>query len=218
MATLGPVLALCLVAGSAWGQVHRCEVGGRLTYSDQPCEADAKASTFVPRVSPRVDAALDLQVQVKHYEVQGNDRESLLLSLKMRGPQGFHGLAQWKLRYAFTSQKRAALCQIDSVRVSVEGEILMPRWRDEARAAPALRQRWADYIVALKQHEDGHIDHGRELALSVRQGLLALGPRPCDQLVVQAQREFDRLQGNAKDRDRDYDARTQHGATQGARF
>ncbi|MBI5912038.1 MAG: DUF922 domain-containing protein [Betaproteobacteria bacterium] len=72
--------------------------------------------------------------------------------------------------------------------------------------------------TALKRHEDGHIQHGRELALLVKERLMGLGVVPCDQMQALAEGEFQRLYGNLKARDQEYDARTNHGATQGTVF
>ena len=47
---------------------------------------------------------------------------------------------------------------------------------------------------------------------------MGLGVVPCDQLKALIEREYQRLYGNLKTRDQDYDARTNHGATQGAQF
>lgn len=94
----------------------------------------------------------------------------------------------------------------------------MPTWRDEAGAPTELRQRWGKYYTALKAHEEGHIQHGRELALRLREQFLGLGDFECNEVAALAQREFDRTFNNLKTRDQEYDQRTQHGATQGALF
>jgi predicted secreted Zn-dependent protease len=210
-------LLLLVLTDSIFAQVHRCESAGRTTYSDQPCEAGATAKALPP-IDPGPKGGLDLRVTVRHYEVRGNDRASLHRSLKERGPQGYHGFAQWNVRYRYTTQRRGASCQIDWVQLTVEGDILMPRWSNEAQGTPELRQAWTNYYHALKRHEDGHIEHGRELALLVRERLLGLGTRPCEQMSGLARDAFNQLYNNFKSRDKDYDARTGHGVNQGVRL
>lgn len=210
-------LLLFQSAGEALAQVYRCEQDGKLAFSDQPCKAGAKASQKDYATSG-AGGTLDLQIAVKHYAVQGRDYASLAQSLKANGPKGFHGLASWKIGFEYTTKKQRDACQVNTVRVKVDGEILMPKWADETAAPLELQQRWTTYYAALKRHEDGHIQHGRELALLVKERLLGLGVVPCDQVQALAAGEFQRLSGNLKARDQEYDARTQHGATQGAQF
>lgn len=210
-------LLLVAVAGLTHGQVYRCEQGGQIVFSDQTCERGAKATKKVFATSAAI-GTLDIQIAVTHYSVQGQDYDSLMSSLRANGPKGFHGLASWNIRYDYTTKRRGDACQIDTVRTQVNGRILMPRWTDELSAPQALRRRWNDYYAALKWHEDGHIQHGKELALLVKERLIGLGVAPCDQMQVMAQKEFDRLYGNLKMRDQEYDARTNHGAIQGAIF
>jgi predicted secreted Zn-dependent protease len=205
-------------AGGAQAQIYRCEQNGKLAFSDQPCKAGAKATQkdYAPSASP--SGTLDMQVAVRHYPVQGRDYASLSQSLKANGPKGFHGLATWNIRYDYTTRKQRDGCQVDTVQVKVSGEILMPNWADETAAPADLRQRWSAYYAALKQHEDGHIQHGRELALLVKEKLMGLGVVPCESVQGRTESEFQRLTGNLKARDQEYDARTQHGASQGAQF
>jgi predicted secreted Zn-dependent protease len=208
---------LLLLPGATHAQVYRCEQNGKLAFSDQPCTAGAKASQKTYAPSP-ASGAVDLDIPIKHYAVQGATYEALSQSLKNNGPKGFHGLSSWRIDYEYTTRKLGGGCQVDTVKVKVGGEILMPRWTDEASGPSDLQRRWSTYYAALRQHEDGHIQHGRELALLIRQRLLGLGVQPCEQMQALTEGEFKRLSGNLKARDEDYDARTNHGATQGARF
>lgn len=214
------ILILLLLLGMtnlAHAQVYRCEHEGKIAFSDLPCQPGAKATQKV-YATAGATGVLDLQIAVTHYLVDGHDIKSLTSSLRANGPKGFHGLATWRVSYEYATKRRRDACQIDSVITKVSGEVLMPRWVDEPSAPLALQRRWTDYYSALKKHEDGHIQHGRELALLVKERLMGIGAVPCDQVRALAQSEFQRLYTNLKTRDQEYDARTNHGATQGALF
>lgn len=210
-------LSLLAVTSGAQALVYRCEREGRIAFSDQRCEAGAKETQKNYAVSV-ANGELDMQIVVSYYEVQGYDYDSLTRSLRANGPMGYHGLASWNVNYEFTSKRYRDACLIDMVLVKVTGEILMPRWTDEHSAVLELQRRWNDHYAALKRHEDGHIQHGKELALLVKERLMGLGPVPCDQIQALAQEEFQRRYDILKGRDQEYDARTNHGATQGAQF
>jgi predicted secreted Zn-dependent protease len=214
---LAACLALVAFAGGAQAQIYKCERDGKTAFSDRPCESGAK-STQGAYATSGATGALDLRLAINTYEVRGRDHDALARSLNANGPRGFHGLTTWKIDYEFTTKREQGGCRVETVRVTVGGQILMPRWADESAAPPELQRRWNDYYAALKLHEDGHIQNGRDLALLVKERLMGLGTIPCDGVNARAQSEFDRLYQNLKTRDQDYDARTNHGATQGAVF
>jgi predicted secreted Zn-dependent protease len=193
--------------------VHCCEREGKVAFSDRPCEQGAKASRKAYAASG-ASSILDLQVAVTHYDVQGRDRDSLSRSIRARGPKGFHGFASWNIGYEYTTKPNRDGCEFATVLIKVSGEILMPRLVDEASAPLPMQQQWSENYAALKRHEDGHIQHGRELALLVNERLMGLGAVPCDRVRELAQSEFERLYENLKSRDRDYDVRTNHGRNQ----
>ena len=168
--------------------------------------------------TPSKSGGLDTKIIWNRYPVTGRDYASLVRSLSANGPKGFHGLANWDISYQYTTVPSGSMCRFDSVRLSVKGEILMPEWTDEDAASPTLRQRWQEYYAALQQHEEGHVQLGNELAVLVQEKFLGYGDMACGQAKAIAQSEFDRLYNNTKNRDKEYDQRTQHGATQGARF
>ncbi|MGH6609841.1 MAG: DUF922 domain-containing protein [Burkholderiaceae bacterium] len=202
--------ALLVFAAHADGQVYRCERGGTITFSDRPCEAGSK-STQKTYATTATAGSLDLQLKIEHYDVRGDNWPALVRSLNANGPGGFHGLARWRVGYEYDTAKRGELCEISAVRVRVAGQILMPRWVDEPTASLDLQRRWSDLYAGLQRHEEGHIQHGRELAMLGKERLMGLGAVRCDQIESLAKREFDRLHTNLKTRDQEYDARTSHG-------
>ena len=209
---------LLLLSTNAHAQIYRCEQNGKLAFSDHPCKDGAKGTQKNYGTSGGATGAVDFKIGLAHYTVQGTDYASLAQSLSANGPKGFHGLATWKINYEYTTKKLRDACLIDSVTIKVGGEILMPRWADEAAAPPDLQRRWSNYYAALKRHEDGHLQHGRELAMLVKERLMGLGAQACERMPALTQGEFQRLYDNLKSRDREYDARTNHGVTQGAQF
>jgi predicted secreted Zn-dependent protease len=210
-------LLLLALASGTQAQVYRCEHDGKVAFSDRPCEAGAKASQKAYATSV-ASGVLDLQIAVTHYAIQGHNYDSLARSLRANGPKSFHGLASWNVSYEYTTKRDGDACRVATARIKINGEILMPQWADEPSAPRELQRRWSDYYAALKRHEDGHVQHGRELALLVNERLMGLGVVPCDQMQALAQVEFQRLYGNLKTRDQEYDTRTNHGETQGVVF
>lgn len=211
-------LACAALVQGAQAQVNKCVVDGRTVYTDAPCVATAPPAFASTRSTPQATGAVETQLIWNRYPVKGKDYASVAKSLATNGPKGNHGLASWHISYQYTVKPEGKACRFDSVQLTVTGEILMPHWTDEAAAPPELRMRWQGYYAALQQHEEGHVQHGKELAALVREKFLGAPDFACAQAPSIAKAEFDRLYGNLKERDKDYDLRTQHGAAQGARF
>ncbi|MGA8515781.1 MAG: DUF922 domain-containing protein [Burkholderiaceae bacterium] len=212
-------VVLCgALAQAAHAQVHKCTEAGRTVYTDTPCTSGVEPHFSGIKSVAKSSSALETQIIWNRYPVKGNSYDSLIKSLAVNGPKGFHGLAGWNISYHFSTKAEGKLCRFDNVRLKIVGEILLPKWTDEAAAPAALQQRWQGYYAALQQHEEGHVQHGNELAALVREKFLGVSDFPCAQAAVVAQAEFDKVYANLKNRDKEYDQRTQHGATQGAVF
>jgi predicted secreted Zn-dependent protease len=218
----------CCTIGLAQS-VHRCLEKGKITFSQFPCPQVASAHALEIKPVDIADSRLKSNLVWKTYDVKGDSYASLLISLNANGPRvnnrSFHGLTNWNVSYTYQTKlvgdepKLAGnLCRFSELNLMIDGDILMPRWIDEPMATADLRARWIRYITALKIHEEGHIQHGHELAKLLRERLLGFGNMACTQAGDIAQNEFTRLNANVRDRDREYDRRTQHGATQGALF
>jgi predicted secreted Zn-dependent protease len=202
----------------ASAEIYQCTIKNQRIYSDQPCEEN---KTITLKNIPTKTVPLkpvDKQITWNYYSVLGKDYASLIQSLAANGPKGFHGLANWNVTYGYSTALSDGVCRFETVDVYLRGEILMPKWLDQSRASADLQYRWQNYYSALKQHEEGHIQNGMELALLVREKILGLGSFECSQAATLAQRKFDQIYSFHKDRDKKYDERTQHGATQGAKF
>lgn len=203
-----------MAAGVADAQIHRCARDGKVAFSDQPC-APGDQATRLNYNAGSTAGAVALRLVTKHYDVRGTRRDALLRSLQTNGPMGYHGLAQWQIGYLFTTAVVSNGCRIDNVVVTIDGEILMPRWTDRNDAPAELQRKWTDYYGALMRHEEGHIGHGKEFAALLKQRLMGLGVVSCERIKELAQTEFQRLHQNLSSRDKEYDARTKHGVEQG---
>jgi predicted secreted Zn-dependent protease len=213
-----PVVLCSGLPFAVTAQVHKCTEAGRTVYTDAPCTSGVAPNFSGIKSVPKTSSALETQIIWNRYPVKGNSYDSLVRSLAANGPKGYHGMAAWNISYHHTVIPEGKLRRFDNVRLKIVGEILMPKWTDEATAPPALQQRWQAYYAALQQHEEGHVQHGNELAALVREKFFGVTDFACNQAEAVAKAEFDRVYNNLKLRDKEYDARTQHGATQGARF
>jgi predicted secreted Zn-dependent protease len=206
-------LLLVVMSTTAQAQVNRCTgPQGQVRYSDRACEAQGLARDA--EASRRLSG-----VRVEYYDVTGVDGGALSASLAQRGPKGFHGLTDWEFRYDYrVAPTPEGTCRVTGVRTSVTGRILVPRWVDEPKAPKALREAWSTYMDALMKHEEGHMATGQSLTRALQSDIGAATGPDCKTLRADVERLAQGLIDGHQARDQRYDAETQHGATQGARF
>ena len=130
------------------------------------------------------------------------------------------GFASGFIRWSFGTSLNPAgtQCRLTGVRVSLAQSYTMPRWRTHPRATYKVRATWNRFLARLWVHERGHGRISFTAASNIERQLVLMRRSSCDRLVRDAS-----AAANARVRQQSaqqvaYDARTGHGATQGAVF
>jgi predicted secreted Zn-dependent protease len=104
------------------------------------------------------------------YAVVGSDWEQLRLAMTLTGPRrgGVRYLAytQWRVVWSY---RAAAVPEQDAFHVAdglvnVTATMTLPEWIEPRHVTPALRQRWADLVTALRNHELEHVQIAEQTA------------------------------------------------------
>ena len=197
-----------LSATSAAAQMYKCTgADGKASYRDHPCDAGARQADIEDRMTGRAPA-------VRYYELYARDYAGMRREIDAKGPKGFHGMANWNVRYTYRWRRNGdGSCEIEGVAPFFDGEILMPRWVPGASVTAAQRSAWERFVATLKVHEDGHIEHGQQLANALSQ----LGGMrvDCNSVEASLKKRADALITRYIALDEEYDKKTNHGATQG---
>jgi predicted secreted Zn-dependent protease len=158
----------------------------------------------------------------RYYEVPVRPGDSLNRQVRAASPirdggQVYYGDTHWNAHWDFRWNSDASgRCRLTSVQVSLRTEILLPRLRGaDSRQAAAFER----FVTALRRHEMGHYEHGRQAAAEIERELLALPPAAsCAMLEAQANQGAQRSIARYAAMDAQYDRETGHGSTQGARL
>jgi predicted secreted Zn-dependent protease len=177
--------------------------------------------------SGMVDAFADPVVTqtFDYYDVDGATAQDIRADLNRRGPldgtehRRFDAVTHWYVRWRYTYKTRAGDCEIAAVSTKVDVTYAFPRLRPESSAPAVLREAFAGYLEKLLVHEKGHAKIGIDIASRIEEGIRRLPPAPtCTSLEDTANDLGHSLIKEANRLQVDYDAQTQHGKTQGARF
>lgn len=161
--------------------------------------------------------------QVHEYVVTGNTARRMLEQMQAHAvanaSDGHPLFARlefafaWSTRYATRDQR---MCWLDRVDVTLGLEITLPSWQPIGPTTPALRRQWLEFREALLEHELQHRALALQAAREVRQALHDLPPDSCDSLQSRANAAANAVLDRTAQANRDYDARTRHGQTEGA--
>jgi predicted secreted Zn-dependent protease len=196
---LTPFCMMLAVIATPARALEKC-VGadGKVHYSDRPCPAGAK------RTAIGGDSSMT-GVQMEYYDVQA--------------PGGHQGHASWSMSYTYRSRSApGGGCGVESVATRLDLKVKLPRWSQAAGTSSELAGRWDRYMDALRVHENGHLQTGRDLESNFKRAASGIVTADCGALDAALRASFDSLLRQANQRDKDYDAQTGHGATQGAVF
>ena len=200
---------------------------GKLAYGQYSMKGVVAVCLCIPLLSIPCNAraAPSVEVTVKYYDIRGASTAALRLQMKrlggIRSKDGntYYANTSSHVTWRVTYGKRGSRCSISSVQTSVDISYRLPRWSNRRWASAALKRRWEIFVRALKKHEQGHGKIAVDSANEIEQSIAKLRPRrTCDTLGKAADALAHQILGKYGRIAVDYDRRTRHGATQGAKF
>lgn len=174
-----------------------------------------------PGLTPLKGVALSLERS--YYEVRGATAGELRESMDRHGlrddGERVDALTEWYVRWRYRYAHQDGTCGIGAARVTLRIMLTLPRWNTTSTASPTLENEWDEYTKALERHEAGHVDIAVSAGNDIWRMLRSL-PRyqSCSALETRADTEGTGVLRAHRSEERDYDAITNHGATQGAVF
>lgn len=166
--------------------------------------------------SAHVSEHLDYTYYTATADANSSLRETLNKATPIReDKRSFHGYTKWNVKWHYRWFEQAnGWCKITTVTTEVTGNITLP---ELVGATAEQAKAFDNYVSALRVHELGHYDIGRETATVIDSGILALPEMSsCKELEATANALGYQTLDDYKAREKRYDAETNHGKTQGA--
>ncbi|MBU6423972.1 MAG: DUF922 domain-containing protein [Chloroflexi bacterium] len=160
------------------------------------------------------------------YEVSGATPDEIRASMDASPsrPRDIHdntfedALTLWNYHVDWTDAMSGGACRATSVTPTVAVSFTFPRWVAPPDPLPATVSRWDAYVAALETHEKGHEQNGIDAASDAITRIRAVSVSDCAGFDAAAQAAIAAATADGNAADQRYDATTDHGATQGARF
>lgn len=186
-----------------------------------PCATPVIAAVLLSAGSPSGAVVTEEFIQ-KPYSVRAHPDESLRQAINAATPiavdgRRFHGYTRWNVRWTFRWWREASgRCTITEVSTRLRVELQLP---DLQRATPRQQAEFDRYLPALSEHEQGHVQFGRDAARAVDQGIAQLpAEAECSTLERRANALGHSVLRDYVEREKLYDQNTGHCATQGAKL
>lgn len=159
-----------------------------------------------------------------YYDVGGNSARAIRTDINAHRPNadghGYDGRTDWRITWQYQLMSDGTSCKVDSMDATLDVTMTLPRWTPLPRASEKLVAQWNDYDRALRTHEEGHqaIAMAAKNEIERSDGLTALVAADCKLLGTQLNAAATAIIDTHRKADAAYDASTDHGKTQGARF
>ncbi|HXK18048.1 MAG TPA: DUF922 domain-containing protein [Polyangiaceae bacterium] len=126
------------------------------------------------------------------------------------------GLTLVNMRTKLSCQEYSDGGALRSGAIDLSLVVELPAWQDAGQAPAPLQAAWNSFLTALRAHEEGHVEIAGKYATALHNALQSLPPEDsCPTLLTKAQALVDRAGAKMNAAQADYDAKTNHGGTQG---
>lgn len=166
--------------------------------------------------SAEVNESLDYT----YYTANAHHVRSLIGVLKASSPirqdgKIFHAHTDWYVKWNYWwFENPDGGCRITKVTIELTGSIKLPRL---VNATSKQKKAFDKYVSALRVHELGHYDIGKEAAADIERKMLSLSEMSsCNALESAANDLGNRTLNEYKEKEVQYDVSTSHGKSQGA--
>ncbi len=139
------------------------------------------------------DAEVLARKSISYFDIKGNTADELDTALNERGPLAMgsssHHPGATKIRFGgnATYSEASGRCYISGVKVTVDTEIILPRWRDRRHANKQLSLIWDALEADIRRHENRHVEIARQHARQMERQILSLpSAGNCDALQEKA--------------------------------
>lgn len=177
---------------------------------------DHTVATSSERLTAAVPTLVALpNVVVVGYPIDGRSRRAVRQQMNEQRPtvdgQRHDAATVWRYAVRWRGGENAA-CLPETAEVTVSITVTMPDLQDPERLSRADRAAWETNLRGLEIHEGNHARIANAGAGQIRLAMRAASS--CEDM----QAAFQRVAADVSAASQEYDRRTQHGATEGARF
>lgn len=197
--------------------------GGQASVQIQTARACTGTRFTLPTALDIANSPAGLTKQIDaptYYQVYGssmNDLRAAVENCPLRAAAGnFHAETAYGLNWSYSMTASGSACTLADVRVGVHVTQYFPLFVATATTRSSVSNTWNTYATNLKTHEDGHTAIDIAYAQRITTALQQLTTSNCSTIDQRVQTTVNTYVSELNNANNQYDAQTNHGATQGA--
>lgn len=138
-------------------------------------------------------AAGDVSRSYSYFAIGGKTLSEIETELQDRGPRldstgsSHPGATRMEFKTRVGYAEEAGRCRVVSAAVSINANVILPRWRNRRSAEAETALMWDTLSADIKRHEEGHIVIARGFARRMEQELKSVRQPSCEQAAVQVE-------------------------------
>lgn len=138
------------------------------------------AAGFMAFALPPAEAAT-IAKTYNYFAIGGSTLEEIENELAIRGPQvkdtgrRHPGATQMEFTSRLTYAEKNGKCSVGDAKVTVKAKVILPRWKQRAKADRDVQLIWDTLSSDIKRHEESHVVIAKNFARELEQGLKEVG-------------------------------------------
>jgi len=166
--------------------------------------------------------SLEVFETTNYYIIHGNSVEELNQQRRAHGEpdkdgRRWGGMLNWNIKWSYPYILKTDGCATGPVKVIVNVTYTLPKWEKPEEVSYELAYQWETFSKAIKKHEDGHKNFAVEAGQKILNALSVIPPQPtCKDLDKKANATGKAPKDEARELNKLYDKKTNHGESQGA--
>lgn len=187
----------------------------------QACEP-MSAPSVIPLAISTDDPGMHQKTDNHYYQIYAYTKNDIYNQINACGPnvegQSYFGVSKSQLNWTYNYTYIGDSCNVKDVTVGVHTDIYYPKLEVLSGGESGLAAKWDSYMPYLILHEEGHRDNAVNAGNQILNAISALPTLSCATMQDQVNATANNIIANYNIADKNYDAETNHGETQGADF
>ena len=169
-----------------------------------------------------------IEQTLENYNIRGRNSAELRAAMNAKGPlnkkldKRFDARTDWAIDWTYQLDKslvEKGIYRLSQWTIQLTVTVILPRWENASDGLPFERRQWQVYQARLQLHETGHVKLAERAATALDEAFPTISFFTSREKLEESIRtRAETILNKHTAFHSDYDRRTRHGKTQGARF
>lgn len=185
------------------------------------CTPDGYSSPSLINLANAQTGVTQVVDPIHYYTIYGYDGSQVRQQIidcapRLTGDSEFTGYTSYRLNWQYQYMFTGSACRLSDIRIGMHVGVVMPAWQASPYAEAGFADKWRTFMTDLNTHEQGHVQLDTSYAQTILSDLQHFSAASCENVQQNVNALVKRDISTLNATNDNYDATTDHGATQGA--